>query len=290
MKVFAFFLFTLLSVQTIFGAEWKTECSEEQQPVPFNYCISKATDSLNPDVVFHFHGLGSSEKVWSSEPFHYAAQIREDWDERGASAPTIVSVSFGPLWLLVEKNSSVNSGLFEAMAGYILPFLEKKIGGGKGERILVGESMGGFNASQLFLKAPNQFNRVALICPAIAGVSPFSSEAEINAYIKRTNANPEMVKRSIFLLQQFVPDAKNWENVSQLLLAEKNLSSKSPALYLSCGSYDEYGFYEGAKKFLKVAREKNVNLVWRPLSGGHCVVDIPSLSEFISPSFSQSAK
>src|SRR5690348_12112924 len=95
-------------------SQWVTRCSESPAPLAFKYCVSAVPGSLNPDHLYYFHGMTGSEQSWST-PASFGEEVRKAWGRMGFQPPTIISISFGPTWFLVEKNSSPYSGLFEAV-------------------------------------------------------------------------------------------------------------------------------------------------------------------------------
>lgn len=265
------------------------KCETFKEPLPWAYCSFKTVGSQNPDVLYHFHGKGLNENAWNDEkpgelPY-YPQLIRDEWKRRGFEPPTVITISFPgypiPAWLLVEKNTSPLSGLFEVMTKVILPTIEKRLPSCCGKRMAIGESMGGFNLSQMLLKAGKGFDRVAILCPAMATVSPFATKEEILAYIDRTKANPQLVAESLGLAGAFIPTTEDWNKTSPVILAS-TLSEASPEIYLSCGVRDEWGFYEGAKAFAEASAKTGASIEWRPLYGGHCAVDPISVARFLS--------
>jgi len=99
------------------------------------------------------------------------SQVRSEWAKNHERVPTVISVSFGPVWLLAEKNGSPYSGLLNAFTEKVMPMLEAQLGGLHGRRLIVGESMGGFNTLQVALKT-RLFAKAAALCAPMAGVSP----------------------------------------------------------------------------------------------------------------------
>jgi S-formylglutathione hydrolase FrmB len=277
MVVLSFFSFAVLAAPL---PAIKTTCVDETKPVPWTYCKTVTEGSTNGDILYHFHGKGGNAKTWTDTDY-YTIQIRKEWASRGQQPPTVVSISFGPVWLLVEKNKSPASGLFEVFTQVVMPTVEKSLPQFSGRRLLVGESMGGFNASQVALKAGEQFNRVAILCPPMVELSPFASQQDIQAFVTAYKARPELVAQMIQISQHFMPEASDWNKHSPLLLAPTNLTWRSPKLYVSCGLYDEWGFFPGAERFAEIAEQRGARVQWRPIYGGHCATDIKSLAAFL---------
>ncbi len=284
----ALFLALLLSAP-VFAADFQVQCQKFPAPLPGGFCVHAPVTGGSTDVVYHLHGLGGNEMAWQDQWF-YTQQIRAEWEASGAAIPTVISISFGPLWLLAEKNTSEASGLFEIFTRQVLPMIEANLGGVKGRRILVGESMGGFNSVQLSLKT-DLFAKVAILGSPMSEVSPFASETDVDAYVKKSSAwryyqkeDPSMVttavQRSIELARYFFPSPAEWDQGSPLALAAAKRASY-PRFYVSVGFYDRYVSYEANERFVNLLRSNGANVEWRPLWGGHLAMDIPSLAKFL---------
>ncbi|WP_374030278.1 alpha/beta hydrolase-fold protein [Bdellovibrio bacteriovorus] len=191
--------------------------SEELQGVRFKYCYRDPDSANNNDIVYFFHGLNGSEKTWHRQ-FLGTRTIQDWWELRGYR-PRIVSVSFGPQWLLVNNK---RYPLLPAFTRVIMPYMEKKVGGLKGgQRHIIGQSMGGFNAAEISLKNPGMFSKVALLCPALATISPFASDREIDAYIQRTGALRCQVEKMQRISQSVFVDKKDWDDHDPLKLIKR---------------------------------------------------------------------
>ncbi len=280
------FLIAFLSLfsLTVFAAapqyKTKTDCVDVKEPIAWTYCKTETIGSRNRDLLYHFHGRGGKATFWTDKDY-YTTLVRSEWARYGFHPPTVVSISFGPIWLLVEKNKSPDSGLLEVFQNVVMPTVEKSLKHFSGRRLLVGESMGGFNATQVALKTGNDFAKVAILCPPMVTLSPFSTKEEIEAYLSTHKANPQLVKEMIMLSHAFMPEEADWLKASPLELAKTKLNPRTPSLYLSCGFYDEFGFYPGSEIFAEMAVKQRARLQWRPLYGGHCAVDGISLAAFL---------
>lgn len=260
-----------------------TQCEQFEKPVSWGYCVSRAEGSTNTDVLYYFHGKGGNKKSWA-DASNYPAVMQERWKGAGKGAPTTVAISFGKIWLLAEKNSSKKSGLLEFVAEQAIPYIEQKqFGGSVANRLLLGESMGGFNGAQLVLKHPGLFKKAALVCPAIGALSPYDGSKAEEDYIRRTGARRWNVMLVLHLLREYFPDQESWMKSAPLTVGRTQLGGATPELHVSCGQKDEYGFFEGAKLFADLARDHGVPAIWEPLSGGHCAADPAALAAFLVP-------
>src|SRR5665647_998249 len=92
------------------------ECGEVAQPVKWTYCIHRTDRSKDSDVVYLLHGHEQDEKIWNVEPDFVG--IQTEWAKSDVPEPTVITVSFGPIWLLVPRNASPNSGLLDVYAKF----------------------------------------------------------------------------------------------------------------------------------------------------------------------------
>ncbi len=271
----------LIFVSSLAWAEPATtqNCGQFDMGAEGKYCITVTEGSQNPDVLYFFHGRKKGEKAWMDA--QWPQRVRQAW---GLGAPTVVTVSFGGNWLLVDKNSRKRSGLYDVFANRVLPFMEEQIEvfspGATGRRLLMGESMGGYNAAQMYLRMPKFFSRAVLVCPAIATVSPFAGVKASLSYIKRTGASLMKVFIGHMVSRLFMPDHEAWEKNDPLELVQ-NIDSSYPPLFVSAGSEDTYGFFEGAEKFAEIAKEKGVDSSFELVEGGHCSFNPNSVTKFL---------
>ncbi len=265
------FLFSLHAV----GAE-TLECGTSSLEGPqFKWCI-QTPEHPNGDVLWYLHGAFHSERTWSEHKINKG--IRAEWEKMGAGAPTVISISFGTLWFLQAEN-----GLYPYYRDTIRPFLEGKLTFRPffGRRLLMGYSMGGFNASQLLLRDGALFSRVVLESPAIVTASPFSP-AEIRAYYDRNQPYISKLKAGGYfeLLKSRFVSPENWALYNPLLLVQAGIP-RGTEVYVSTGRSDEFGFHEGAELFASTASSQGGRVTWQSLEGGHGAHDPHAIALFL---------
>lgn len=232
----------------------------------FKFCIYQPRQSKNNDIVYFFHGLDGDERTWFNQYFG-TRLIHNLWHIWGYH-PRIITISFGPKWLLVNNERSHLLAYFKS---FIMPLLEHKVGGiNRGRRHLIGQSMGGFNAAEVSLKNPGLFKNVALLCPAITSIGPFASDYEVGKYIQRTGANPDFVKKLIDLGQEYFVDPEDWKNHDPLTLLSHYKAKKKSNFFISVGNEDDYGFQEGSLKFKLISKVRNFSSRIILVPGSHC--------------------
>jgi Predicted hydrolase of the alpha/beta superfamily len=250
--------------------------SRSWEELKVKFCMGAPAAGDSENLIVYFHGLGGNEREWFDKPA--MKDIQKTLLEKGFD-PWIITVSFGPGWLLTEVPGSYE--LFSKTLDQILPDIERQIRpAGFKKKFLIGASMGGFNTSQVLLKRSSAFDKYMLICPAITSVGPFSSNAEVTAYIFRTGANPRNVGFMIEWGTIEFPDVLEWNKHSPLILADRVFML--PEVYISCGLRDEFGFQEGAEALYRKISAKSKRSMWIPIpQGRHCSYDKDSIIDFL---------
>lgn len=243
-----------------------------------NYTIYRAANGVSDGVIYHLHGRNLDASIWNDDTY-FTSQVQAYWQRSSIKPPTVVVVSYGPVWLLTPKNSQVENGLLDDFIGR-LPEIESKVGNPR-HRILLGESMGGLNVLILGLSRPEMFSKIAALCPGVYLESPFSDYSTQRAGIKRTGADPKIIFGVTQLAKKYVSNDEEWNTINPILLIER-ANQHYPELYLSCGLYDNYGNFEGTEALANLAIKKGVKTRWHPLYGGHCAIDIASLADFLA--------
>lgn len=242
------------------------------------YCVYRAATGTNGDVVYHMHGRNLDERIWNDDTY-WTSMVQNEWQRSGERPPIVVTVSYGPMWLLAPKGKAFESGLLEDFVSN-LPAIDALTGAPK-RRILLGESMGGLNVLVAGLSHPTQFAKIASLCPGVYVTSPFDSFSKMKNALVRTGADPKIAFGMWRWSKKIVADKVEWSRISPLELI-KPADPKYPALYLSNGLYDRYGNFEGTQQLAKDALIRGVQTEWHPLYGGHCAIDVPSLARFLT--------
>lgn len=243
-----------------------------------NYTIYRAENGVSDDVIYHLHGRNLDASIWNDDTY-FTSLIQAHWQRAFIKPPTVVVVSYGPVWLLTPKNSQAESGLLDDFITR-LPEIESKVGK-PSRRILLGESMGGLNVLILGLSRPEMFSKIASLCPGVYLESPFSDYSTLRAGMKRTGADPKIIFGVSRLAKKYVSNDEEWKAINPISLIER-ADGRYPELYLSCGLYDKYGNFEGTEALANLAIKRGVKTLWRPLYGGHCAIDVTSLADFLA--------
>lgn len=242
----------------------------------YNYCVHTGNRQKTQDVVYYFHGLWGNARQFFDQR-RDTSWVLKRWAQLGYE-PSVVTISFGEIWLLVNNQKFPLLPVFQ---NEMMPFLEGQVGGlGSGRRLLMGESMGGFNASQASLQLPAIFSKVALLCPALTVIGPYSSEADIDKYIARTKALRSRVNLMLGISREVFADEADWQNHNPFNLLTRYSGLIRPVFFVSTGLQDEFGFQEGSAEFVKAAQAVGMSATWSPLAGGHCKYNREAVAQF----------
>ncbi|MES2856127.1 MAG: alpha/beta hydrolase-fold protein [Bdellovibrionota bacterium] len=264
-----FFVSLSIAVLAALPAGAALECaSDAVYGVPFKYCIDEEKGVSTKDVLLFFHGMGGSEKTWLQDR-HQA--LRGALKQAGR-LPKVITFSFGPNWLLTNVPAENRPALLPFFMMHILPHLEKKVGGVTGNRLLVGESMGGLNAATVSLTSPQKFKKVALLCPGIFTVGPYSTNDEIEAYIARHQPyiQRQLIEQVLAWALNEFPTDELYQQHNVIAWAARTTSGFPPYI-ITASTRDEFGVFEGAEAFVNVLRSRGQKPVWVPiLDLPHC--------------------
>jgi hypothetical protein len=64
-----------------------------------NYTIYRAENGVSDDVIYHLHGRNLDASIWNDDTY-FTSQIQAYWQRSSIKPPTVVVVSYGPVWLL----------------------------------------------------------------------------------------------------------------------------------------------------------------------------------------------
>jgi pimeloyl-ACP methyl ester carboxylesterase len=246
--------------------------------VSYSWCIDTPTTHANQDVVFYLHGLeGNSASFISRYP-----KLEPALQAKGA-APTVLTVSFGPIWFLTDEATPIHPALHQVFVSQIIPQMEARLKRPIRNRLIMGESMGGLNASELFLKNGNLFSRAVILCPAMSILTPFASDQDLQAFLAtRPYVQAQLVGESRTISQAEFPTPTIWKADDPLELVTK-LSPSAAPVYISSGTHDEWGFYDGAAQFAHLATQQKAPVTWVSIPNvGHCVQTDSSNAQIVS--------
>jgi pimeloyl-ACP methyl ester carboxylesterase len=235
----------------------------------YAFCIWRHQGSKSTDVVYYFHGNGGDETSWDS-PEHRA--LYSEWTALGIDSPVVISVSFGNTWFLSEQTGFFSRSYYDSFIDGVISTVEAQLGHPVTTRTLMGESMGGFNAARLYLRAPQLFQRAAVLCPAILTLGPHSSKSDVNAYLARHQpyVRRDLVELWLKKMVKEYPTHDVWLAHDPVAFASITNPKWIP-LYLLVDDHDAFGFNEGAFFFRQALITRGAPLESIVIkNGAHC--------------------
>lgn len=274
-------IFSILFASNItFAANIET-CGQIESPLPYTYCITKTEGSTNTSVLYYFHGGGGSELQWGQ----ISSDIYNQWLARNVNPPTVITVSFGPYWLLVEPNSSPNSGLLDYFEHAVMPQMEMMaIGKIADERMIMGLSMGGFNTAKVLARLPAQtIKRATLVCPAIVDLSPFATKEQVANYVAtHPSTDAKSLENLAFIAQAFISDETVWNTTANPLVLTDKVAASQAELLIGT-NMDDTTFAPGGQLFAQKVSALIPATVVQEWAGGHCDLDNAAIANFLVP-------
>jgi pimeloyl-ACP methyl ester carboxylesterase len=240
--------------------------------VTLQYCFYPSTiPSTNRDLLYFFHGAGGSALSWEEASPSLYRRWRGGFFSAEKASPAVLSLSFGSAFQLSDYVTP-NSGAFRALlVTEFMKALEAKLGLTPTRRLVTGMSMGGLNATYLWLRGPRGFfAKVAPLCPAITNLSPFANDAQIDTFLAH---NHGLVKQNLIGVNQFFrslfPTVAAWSaNMPQAYLS--GLSQIPSAALFVYDTHDDLGFSSGTSDFIASAMQRGFRVQSEAVDGGHC--------------------
>lgn len=251
------------------------------------YCISVQDRRQNPDVLYYFHGADAPvmfnarlDRPWR----HGTAAVMQLWNGSDRPPPTIISISWGPTWILKDDK-------LVAFRDELIPRLEARfIRPQVRRRMVLGGSMGGLNAFLAWAQMPEMLSAAAFQCPAFTRFSPFSDKSARGKEIARIASMLELelpqgaklINAGLDILSQaFRPhftSTEEWLEYQPEALMKRDARRRLPAAYMVYDAFDEYGF-DGAPAIAAAGQP----ITYERIDGGHCRgIMTPGLAAFLS--------
>ena len=256
--------------------EPKQKCVEKED---WSYCVYTSSNNSR-DLIYHLHGKGEDEKAWVNKN-RFGTLLQQYWQDQKRIYPTVVSISFGRTWIITPKMSKPATGLLERFKEEVFKTIEADIGKPR-RRYLLGSSMGALNAMTLAVPFTKQFSKVALLCPPIYDLSPYDSWEKMYDHILLSGAKLKTAYIAYAFGRKYFSSDEEWQKFAPLSNFKANTLSRRQQFYITASLRDSFGVYDGAVKLKNILQEKGQRVYWRPISGGHCSVDVTSLGDFLA--------
>ncbi len=246
----------------------------------FKYCVYRPPRGAadDPDATLYFLHFGSGSEKTFGGPIGRA--FYAGYAKRRATPPRVVSVSFAPYWILVDKpGGRYPAPTFREFVEDWMPELER--GAPPRRRLLWGISQGGFSAALLALRRPELWDAAALSCPAIPPLSPFAPVRELDDYAARHGLD---ARRFAYGLTLFTYRLENDADYRALDVVRLAAAAKGPRMFLQANEKDEFGFFDGASRLRDALASGGTPTRFQAQPGGHCVNDVDAVVDFLSMS------
>ena len=258
--------------------------SAKAQTVEYKYCLRRSA-TANSDVIFYLHGGGGDEKQFFREN-GFVELFKASFKANGKSMPGVITLSFGPSWLLGDVATPQHPALLPLVANEILPALETKVRIGTGRLFVMGPSMGGYNSALLALRLKDKFAKALPLCPGMLPIPFDATKNQVDAYLKANS--PKIIRKALENVLNWVRHdfgtAQVWSRHNPIELAATAASVRTQ-FYVSSTYDDDYGFYEGAKTFAEKLKTKGFEVEHSfDLTGRHCEEidpNIPAITRFL---------
>lgn len=240
----------------------------------YSWCVSTPAGApASGHVLYYLHGNGGNEKSWATAEHD---QLASQWRKYANAPSAVVTVSFGSSWFLTQSAQ-------ENFVRKVMPEVEARLGFAVKKRSLLGESMGGFNASVLALAPQRPFERIAIVCPAVYNINPHASAREISQFVARQPAgtNTKFILKWFDKQRGFYRSAAEFEALNPVRMPERLTSSSTP-LFLLGDEKDSLGVYEGALVMAKAAQKRGLNVQWLSIPNADHCQHTPASSEALA--------
>lgn len=233
----------------------------------FKFCIFPGNGHKANQVIYYFHGIFGNENQWIHNDI--TKKLYKMMLESDTGSPTIVSISYGPVWLLTAKNSKKFSGLLDSWnLKNILKFEEKNLNFKVSQRYVFGDSMGGHNGLVFYLKNQDLFKKVILICPATLATSPFEDISNHHELLPEFSGMWPMYYGAMGLMATYYDD-NCWQSTSPYSSFAKYAKPKTMVDFIIVNN-DMYGFSDAVKKFQRQNFQFRSKIHVEEQIGSHC--------------------
>lgn len=245
----------------------KAPAASCRQDGPAHWCVYEPPYAAqDASVVYFLHYATGDERSFNRVGLSRA--FYDEYRQEGRPAPRVVTVSYGSHWLLTRApglRQTVTLADFEALRRRI----EDEIGPVT-RRAVWGMSMGGYNAAEAALSAPEEWSAVALSCPALEAASPYA------------DPGPSPFPRALEGRQLFTHRLSGeaaWKAENPLALAS---APGAPPLLIEANSDDEFGFRDGARALASAYKAAGRPVDSRESPGGHCAIDARLVARWLA--------
>ncbi len=249
--------------------------SSQGRMLKYNACLTRDDSVAQDQLLYYFPGWREDEEAWFESSM--GKDIRRFWVERSGRTLPVITFSMGS-----ETNIARDDWPSLTLA-QVLPEIERRFGVNPSKRLVLGKSLGGWNALQLVMADQDYFQRIGLICPAVMPVHPWSSEQEIDSYRERSGVRRVVLKFVLKRMRKHYERYSNFQPFDPYLHLKNRLDASAPSFFISANREDEFGFQVGGQDLKNMLVSSGIDVKWRLHEGSHCEVDAGAVAEFLRP-------
>lgn len=245
----------------------------------FDFCFYPGSGQNANNLVYFFHGIMGYENIWIHNKTYL--QIQSEWQALPKGRPAVVSISYGRVALLTPKNSHKYSGALDPWnLDRIENFEKKHLKLYTQKRFLMGTSMGGHNALNLYIKMFPNFSKIGLLCPAQLLNSPYDSKEIVEKILPQVESLWPMYLGAMGLMRIYY-DQPSWNTYSPFNIEIERLKKLSHIRILLVKE-DLYGFTVVNKRWIELLDNLGASAKFKISDGIHC---FPKETRFLSDYF-----
>lgn len=234
----------------------------------YKYCWHHGEGERKDEVMYHFHGVLADELNFIKNKAF--VRLQKLWIKDGRGRPQVISISYGPVWIMTSKNTRHLSGLLENWKSDTFIELETFLGiKNVTKRFLVGDSMGGHNVLKVFYKNTDVFDRVVALCPAQLSNSPYSSMESVIQKLPQVESVWPMYFAAMGLMASFY-DEGTWNKESPTYFNDEFLKHIDK-LRILLTENDMYGFTKTNLSWIDEIQKRGKKIEYKIEPGLHCV-------------------
>lgn len=233
----------------------------------YKYCLHEGEGERKNELMYHFHGVLADELNFIKNKAFI--RLQKLWIKDGRGRPQVISISYGPAWVLTSKNSRYLSGLLDNWKADAFADLEAFLGiKNVTKRFLVGDSMGGHNVLKVFYQNPDLFDRVMALCPAQLVNSPYASMESVLDTLPQVQSIWPMYFAAMGLMASFY-DEPMWNKESPMYFSDDFLKN-TDKLRILLTDHDMYGFTKTNLSWIEDIEKRGKKIEYKIEPGLHC--------------------
>ena len=251
------------------------EKREKFLDIKYSYCYDSSNDSQ--DMIVYMHGAFSSAKAWTKPAFFSTKKFLEV--KIGMKKqPKALTISFGRSWMLTNQTERDKRPKYATIENFmkVLGHLERKHFRPK-RRFLVGISMGGHNALQLYLHKPKMWDRAVIVNPLQTECHPFD---RLDVKCMWGNTTKQSTLSHVMVRANYESRALYDAN-SPAGAGAQFASSEHPPLQLHIAENDEFKFTEGGIAIFKALLGRGVPIEAVVNPGDHKDMGVTKIIDFL---------